>query len=135
MLWPELDDILQDVDHPVDGAADPHGQADDAALAVADAGDAVQGALDAGPVVAGEQADALDHEIQVLLADLALAQGCLAVGKAGLRHTPQIHHHFEQLVGAVGLLQSRMNLRRQHVQQNVQIIGNFLLGQSPQIPR
>ena len=70
-----LDDVLQDVDHPVDGAADPHRQADDAALAVADAGDAVQGALDAGPVVAGELADALDHEVQVLLADLALAQG------------------------------------------------------------
>ena len=50
----------------------------------------MQRALDAGAVVAGELPDAGDDVVQVLLADLALAEDHLSFGVAGLRLAAQV---------------------------------------------
>ena len=63
-----LDDVANDRDRAEHGAADAAGDADDAALAIADGRDAVQRALDARAVVVAERADALDDILDVLFA-------------------------------------------------------------------
>ena len=65
MLRAGLDQVFDDGDGAVDGAADAAGEADHVAPAVADAGDAVEGALDARAVVAAELADAGDHVVEL----------------------------------------------------------------------
>ena len=65
------DEVFDDADRAVDGAADAAGEADDLAAAVADAGDAVERALDAGAVVVAELADVVDHELDVVFGDFA----------------------------------------------------------------
>ena len=124
-----LDRVEQDIDHAVDRSSDAQGQADDAALPVANTRNAVQCSLDACPVVAGELADAPDHIVEIGLADLSVAQRKFAVGITCLRQPAQIHNHLEQCVCPIGFMERVLDSRWQDVKEYVQIVGDFLLGQ------
>src|SRR6185295_5939328 len=69
---PGLDEVVDDLDRPVDRATDPERQPDDLAAAVPDRADPVECPLDAGPVVVAEAADVLDDVGDVGLVDLPL---------------------------------------------------------------
>ena len=114
-----------DIDHAVDRAPDAAGQADDAALAVADARDAVQGPFDAGSVVAGELADAISDVSQVIGGDFVLAQDQSRDPQTGLRQPAQVHDDFKQVIALVRTSQRLLDARRQHVQQRFQVVGNL----------
>ena len=121
---PALHDVLDRRDRAEDGAADAAGEADDAPAAVADAGDAVQRALDAGAVVLAELADARDDVVDVALRDLALAEHDLAAGEAGLRQAAEVHDDLEQLVLVGAVAQRVADVRRQRVEQQVEVVGD-----------
>ena len=61
-------EVFDDADGAVDGAAHAAGEADDLAAAVADAGDAMERPFDAGAVVVSEGADVGDDVLEVLRA-------------------------------------------------------------------
>src|SRR5437867_224236 len=63
---PRLDDVADDLDGPVDGAADAEGEPDDFARAVPQRADAMQRSLDAGAIVAAELPDVRDDIREVL---------------------------------------------------------------------
>ena len=111
-------------DRAEDGAADAAGEADDPAAAVADARDAVQRALDAGAVVFAELADARDDVLDVALGDLALAEHDLPAGEAGLRQAAEVHDDLQQLVLVGAVAQRVADVRRQGVEQQVQVVGD-----------
>ncbi|MNS39074.1 hypothetical protein D3C72_713430 [compost metagenome] len=114
--------VADDVDGAQNGAAHAAGQADDAALAVADGRDAVERALDAGAVVAGERADAGHDQVDVLHGDRLLAQVDHPAGEAGLRLAAQVHDDLDQLLEAILLAQGGRHVRRNDVQKLLQIV-------------
>ncbi len=122
-----LNDVFDDVDDTVDGPADPTGEADDLSLPVANRGDAMQRAFNARAVVARELADARDYIIQVVLADFPIAQHKLMVDETRLGHPTQVHDDLEKIVSLVGGTQSPFDLRRQHLQQSIEIVGYLSL--------
>jgi len=87
----------------------------------------VQRALDAGPVVTGEHANALDDELQVILADLTLAQHQLPVHKTGLRQPAQVQDDFQQAIALIGFPQRLFDGWRQDLEQGIQVIRNSSL--------
>ena len=130
-----LDDILDDINHAVDRAPDATGQPDDPPLPVANARNPVQRPLDPGPVVIGKLANAFDDVVDVLVADLAVAQNQLIVGEAGLWQPAQVHDDFKQLVRPVGLAEGMRDVRRKNVQQDIKVVGYLLLRQSTLFPQ
>src|SRR5690606_2012956 len=118
--------VPDDVDGAKHGAPDAAGEADDGALAVADRGDAVQGTLDAGPVVVAKLADPAHHVVDVVPGHRSLAQVDETVGKAGLRAAPQVQHELQERREVVHADQNVPDIGRQHVQQLLQVVHNFL---------
>src|SRR5690606_27871627 len=121
-----FDHVPDDVDGAKHGAPDAAGEADDGALAVADRGDAVQGALDAGPVVVAKLTDPAHHVVDVLPGHRFLAQVDETVGKAGFRAAPQVQHDLQELREVVHSDQNIPDIGRQHVQQLLQVVHDFL---------
>ena len=104
-----FDDIFDYVNYAIDRAADATGQTDDAILTIADARDAVKRTLDPAAIIAGEQTDALDDAVQVLIRDFTGAQHQLVIDEARLGPSAQVHHDFEQTVALVCLPQRLLN--------------------------
>src|SRR5690606_7892514 len=89
---------------------------------VADAGDAVERALNAGAVVVAEFTDVRDDVLDVALGHLPFAEHDLPAGEPRLRQAPQVHDHFQQLVSVRTVADRLADVRRQRVQQQVQVI-------------
>src|ERR1700716_1041228 len=98
---PGLDDVADDLDGPVDGAADAESQAHDLAGAVPQRADAVQRSLDTGTVVAAELTDVRDHVREVFGGDLAVRQHLFTAHEARFREATEIHHDLEEALEAV----------------------------------
>src|SRR5205085_421670 len=92
-----FDNVADDRDRPEDSTPHATGDADDAALAIANGRDAVQRALDAGAIVVAERADALHDVVDVFLGHRVGRQQHLAPGQSRLGLAAEVHHHFEQL--------------------------------------
>ena len=123
---PGLDEVVDDLDRAVDGAADAARQADDLAGPVANGADAVERPLDAGPVVVAERADVVHHVLDVRLGDLALEQGHLAVHEPRLGPPPQVHHDLDQLRG-IGQRRGppAIDIGREGAQEQTQIVDRL----------
>ena len=96
-----LDQVADDRDRAVDGAADAAGQADDRAGAIADRGDAMQRALDAGAVVVAKHADPVNDMLDTVTGHFTLVKDSSRVLKSRLRTTPKIHDDFDQRAVAI----------------------------------
>ena len=124
---PGLDEVVDDLDRAVDGAADPARQADDLAVPVADRADPVERALDARAVVVPERADVVDHEGDVGLGDLAIQQADLGIGEASLRATAEVEHDLDERLAIRQGMHGLDDLRRQRRQHRVEIVDRFAL--------
>ena len=100
------DDVLDDADGAVDGAAYANGESDDLAGAVPDGRDAMEGAFDAGPVVGPERADVLGDVFEVGMVDLPVAEDNGVIGEAGLRRASEVEDDFEKLVAVLSIYES-----------------------------
>ena len=98
--FPDLDEVVDDLDRAVHGPPDPARQPDDLAVAIADGADAMERPLDAGPVVVAERPDVLDDERDVVLVDLAIEERHLRIGEARLGSATQVQHDLDE-VGVV----------------------------------
>ncbi len=98
---------------PKTARPDATGQADHAALAIADRRDAVERTLDARAIVVAKVADASDDELDVRLADGRRRQDHLATTKTRGWFTAKVHHHFEKIGRRRNLLQRNVDVRRQ----------------------
>ncbi len=114
-----LDEILDDIDGAVHGAAHASRQADDMAAAVADARDPVEGSLQPGAVVGVEIADALDHPVDILVGDVAVAERHFFLDKSCHRLAPEVHHDLEQVIGIISIFDGLCNVRRQNAHQGL----------------
>ena len=124
-----VDDVLDDVYRPVDGAPDAAGEADDDAAAVADGGDAMKRALHAGAVVRVEIADALGDVVEVGAGHFFRVEHDLFLHEARGGHASEVEDDFEQVFFLVGGLNRMADRRGKHVQHGVEVVGNaFLLG-------
>ena len=85
----------------------------------------MKGALYPGPVIGGELADAGYYVFYVLLGDLAVAQYHLLVGVTRLRQPTQVEHDLQQIEVVGTLAKSLRGLRRQNVDEGVEVIGDF----------
>ena len=124
---PGLDVVRDDLDRPVDGAADPAGQPDDLAVAVADRADAVERALDARAVVVAERADVVHDVGDVAIADLAIEQRDLGRRVAGLRPAAQVQHDLDQGLAVRQRMDRLHDLRRQRRQEHVEVVHRLAL--------
>ncbi|GBC83058.1 hypothetical protein HRbin10_02198 [bacterium HR10] len=117
-----LDDILDDVHRPEDGASHATGETDDLTPAIAKSGDAVERAFDPRAVVLGEGADPAHDKVQVIARDEVLAERDRAREESRLGRSPEVQHHLDQLIH-IRLFQKRLpNRRRKDVQEQVQIV-------------
>ncbi len=91
------DHVLDDVDGSGDRAADPAGQSDDRALAVADRADAVQRAFDPRAVVVTKETDVLGHVVDLGVADIGGVEDGLTVGEPRLGLAAEVEHHLEEV--------------------------------------
>src|SRR5207245_6125146 len=91
-----LDDIANDRDRPVNGAADAAGQANDAAFSVTNARDAMKRALDSGAIVRAELADSTEDILDVGGAHLLWREDDLASGEPGLRRATEVENDLKQ---------------------------------------
>ncbi len=96
-----LDDVPDDLDRPVDGAADPERDANDLPRAIPQRADAVEGPLDTRAVVATELPDVRDDIREILGGHLALRQQVLTAHEARFRETTEIHHDLEETLESV----------------------------------
>ena len=96
-------------------------------IAVADGADPVQRALDAGAVVVAEGAHVVHHVLDVLGRDLAIDEDLLTTGapETGLRSATQVHDDLDDVGQARHLPQTVGELRRQGVEQGLQVIGGM----------
>ena len=124
---PGLDEVVDDLDGAVDRPADPAGQPDDLAVAVADRADPVERPLDAGPVVVAERPDVLDDEGDVRLGDLAIEQGHLRIREARLGPATEVHHDLDQRHPIRQRVDRGDDLGRQRREQGVEVVDRFTL--------
>ena len=122
---PGLDEVVDDLDRAVDRPADPAGQPDDLAVAVADGADAVERPLDAGPVVVAERADVLDDEGDVGLDDLAVEEAHLRIREARLGPAAEVHDDLDQGVRSGQGVDGGDDLGRQGREQGVEVVDRF----------
>src|SRR6266508_904703 len=88
---PALHDVANDVDGPVDSAADAAGQAHHLAGAIADGADPMEGAFDPGPVVVAERTDVVDDVGDIRLHDLAIEEYLFGLREARLGTAAEVH--------------------------------------------
>ena len=98
---PRLDDVADDLDGAVDGAADAERQTDDLPRAIPQRADAMQSALDARAVVAAELPDVRDDIREILGGHFALRQHLFTAHEARFRETTEIHHDLEETLESV----------------------------------
>jgi hypothetical protein len=122
------DEVFDDADGAVDGAADAQREADDLAAAVADAGDAVQRPFDTGAVVVAKVADVFGDVLEVLFGDLAVAEHDFAAGVARLREAAKVHDDFEQVDAAGLLAQEFADVGGQRLKQQIEVVGDDAFG-------
>ncbi len=120
-----LDEVLDDLDRPVDRPPDPARQTDDLAVPIADGADPVEGPLDAGPVVVPERTDVVDHVEDVGFRDLPLEEDHLAVGEAGLRQAPEVEDDLDEIGRVRQGMDGRHDVRRQRGQEDVEVVDRF----------
>ena len=83
--------------------------------------------LDTGPVVLTEDADVIDDVAEVVLGDLALEEGRLAVGEARLRPPAEVHDDLDQ-VGWIGQsLDGIEHVRRKRLEKQPQVVDRLSL--------
>ena len=125
--WPDLDEVVDDLDGAEDGPPDAAGEAHDLAAAVADGADAVERALDAGAVVVTERADVVDHVLDVLRLDLAVEQDLLAAtAEAGLRPAAEVHDDLDDAAYALEGAHALADLGRQRLEERLEVVGHGL---------
>ncbi len=125
--FPAFDDVLDDVNRPVDGAAHAQGQPHDLPAPVANGRDAMQGPFDARAVIGVKIADPFHDMIQFFAGDLFLAQDGLFFNIARRGNPPQIQDDLEQFIVIIGLVNSLDNRFWNDTQEDIQIIGNAAL--------
>ncbi len=122
---PGVHEVADDLDRPVDGPADPAGEADDLAAPVPDGADPVERALDAGPVVVAEGPDLVHDLADVRLGDLAVEERHLAVGEARLGPPAEVHHHLDQVGALWQGMERGDDLRRERREERLQVVDRF----------
>ena len=123
--FPDLDEVVDDVDRAVHGAPDAAGQPDDLAGPVADGADPVERPLDAGPVVVTEQPDVLHDVGDVGVVDLALEEFHLGIGEARLGSAPEIHDDLDQRGPIRQGVDGGDDLGREGREERVQVVDRF----------
>src|SRR5690606_14829489 len=121
-----LDEVLHQVDRAEDRAADPEGQTDDVALAVAYRRDSMQRAFDAGAVVGAELADGRDDVIDVGAGHCLVGEVDGAPREARLGQASEVHDDLEEPVG-VERGQSLSERLGEGGEQQVQVVGERAL--------
>ena len=86
----------------------------------------MQRSFDAGPVIVAEDADALHDILDIFFADRVRGQQHLAPGQARFWLTAQVHDDLEQLLAFLHCLKRIADMRRQHLEQLIQIVGDQL---------
>jgi hypothetical protein len=125
-----LEEVADGVDGAGDGAADPQGEPDDVALAVADRRDAVEGPLDAGAVVGPEGAQAREHPVELGAADGVAAELERVADQPDLGQAPEIEDELDQRVtpGGRDLAGALLERRGQKRDQPVELLCEVVQG-------
>ena len=126
MDWLDFDQVIDDLDGTEDGSPDATGQAHDLAVAVADGTDAMQRALDPGAVVLAERTHVVDHVLDVVDTDLALAEDFLATtAEARLRPAAQVHDDLDDGVHPGQRPHVLTQLGRHGREQRFEVVGRI----------
>jgi len=115
--------VVQNVDGAVHGASHPAGEAHNVPAPVSDGRNAVQGALEPGAVVGVKFANVFHHKIQFFARHFTPAQFFFTVHKTGSWNATQVKDNFQQVIRIIKLYHRFTNVRRQHFQKVLQIVG------------
>ncbi len=84
-------------------------------------------AWNAGAIILAKLPDARNHIFQIFARNFHLRQKSFGVAETCLGQSAQIHDNFDQFVAAGVVVNRAANVRRQRVQQKVNVTRNDLL--------
>jgi hypothetical protein len=120
-----FDNVLNDIDGAIDGAANAQGQTDDGRTPVADGRDPVQRPLDAGAIICIELTRAFVDIIDLGARHFSFAQTDLMIYKTRGGDSPQIKDDLEQVLRVVGSLHRVADVERKDIEKGIEIVCYF----------